>query len=123
MTSTLCCLRIRFGVLLALLAGAGCSSSVTLTQEPMAKLPFTGTQARVTAKLGDVRGAGCLRDEIMRYLSMSDGVELAASAEAANLTLSGKVTRIEVHSNRGDEEAAIAYFTAFVITAPIAVVM
>jgi hypothetical protein len=54
---------------------------------------------------------------------MPGGIQLAQAGESADVTLEGAVSRIEVHSNRGDKEASIAYFTAFVITAPIAAVM
>ncbi|MDH3445357.1 MAG: hypothetical protein OEN50_15635, partial [Deltaproteobacteria bacterium] len=62
----------------------------------------------------------CFGEEVKRYLSSPGGLALAPEAGPSNLILSGGTTRIEVHSNLGDKQVAIAYFTAFVITAPIA---
>lgn len=109
-------------VLVSLVACA-CSSSVTLNTEPVTKRTIGTHQRRVAAQLGSMQGRACLRDEMMGYLSMPGGIELAGSGESPDFTLTGEVSRIEVHSNRGDKEASIAYFTAFVITAPIAAAM
>jgi hypothetical protein len=118
-------LRVEIAGLLALIAtiAAACSSAVTLTTEPVAKRAFPPARGRVSAQLGGLRGHACLRNEMVRYLSMPGGLQLAESSERPDFTLEGAVSRIEVHSNRGDKEASIAYFTAFVITAPIAAAM
>jgi hypothetical protein len=105
-----------------LAVGWGCASSVTLTSPPVAKrAPEFPASPR--ARLGDFTGAPCLREEVARYLSSPGGLQLAADGAPGDVTLTGAATRLEVHSNRGDKEAALAYFTAFVITAPIAAVM
>ena len=78
---------------------------------------------QISAQLGRLQGRVCLHDELIRYLLMPGGIQLVGPGEGADFTLEGAVSRIEVHSNRGDKEASIAYFTAFVITAPIAAAM
>ena len=102
---------------------SACSSSVTIATEPVTKRAFGPDPRVISARLGALSGRACLRDELIRYLSMPGGIQLARPHEGADLTIEGSVSRIEVHSNRGDKEAAIAYFTAFVITAPIAAAM
>jgi hypothetical protein len=98
----------------------GCASSVTLSTAPIAKhAPVLSPRAR----LAEFTGAPCFREESARYLSSPGGLQLAAESGANELTLTGRTTRIEVHSNRGDKEAAVLYFSAFVITAPIAAAM
>lgn len=101
----------------------GCASSVTLTTPPHAKHVPSGFSRTVRAEVLDVGGAPCLRDEVIRYLQTPGGIELARERETPDLKLSGGLDRLEVHSNRGDKEVALLYFTAFVITAPIAAVM
>jgi hypothetical protein len=107
----------------ALAVGAGCSSTITLTTPPTEKDRAAHSGALPHARLGDFSGAPCFREEMHRYLATPGGLQLATDPGPFDLTLSGAVTRIEVHSNRGDKEAALAYFTAFVITAPIAAAM
>lgn len=100
----------------------GCASSVTLTTPPHAKRVPPGFAALRTqpASFG---GSPCLRDEVVRYLEAPGGLVLAADGSVPDLVVSGDVTRLEVHSNRGDKEVSLLYFTAFVITAPIAAIM
>ena len=107
---------------LVLLSGGGCSSTVALTVPPTGK-QVAGETSRMRARLGDLTGPACFREEVTRYLSSPGGLQLAVEPGPSDVTVSGAATRIEVHSNRGDKEAAMAYFAAFVITAPIAAVM
>jgi len=108
---------------LFLASSAACSSTIVLTAPPTAKQ--TSAKAAVTprVRLGEFSGAPCFREEATRYLASPGGLQLAPERDPADLTLTGGVTRIEVHSNRGDKEVALHYFTAFVITAPIAAAM
>ena len=64
-----------------------------------------------------------LQQGVAQYLGQAGGLQLAVEGQPADLTVSGTLRRIEVHSNRGDKEVAMAYFTAFIVTAPIAAVM
>lgn len=105
------------------IAGMACSSTVTLTQPVTPKQPFSSPDMRVLAQVGDVAGATCFRDELGRALAAPGGIQLASGGSGADLSLSGRVSRIEVHSNRGDKEVSLLYFSAFVITAPIAAAM
>src|SRR5262249_22811163 len=57
------------------------------------------------------------------YLSAPDGLQLATELAPSDLILSGAATRIEVHSNRGDKEVLMLYYTAFVVTAPLAAIV
>jgi hypothetical protein len=112
------------GVLvLAAVVTSACSSSVTLTKEPVTKRTFTAQERRMSVELGSLQGHACFRDELVQYLAMPGGIQFAKPGEDPDFTLEGTVSRIEVHSNRGDKELSIAYFTAFVITAPIAAAM
>jgi hypothetical protein len=115
--------RITGVLVLVTLTTAACSSSVTLTSKPVTKLTFAAQHTRISAQLGTLQGSVCLREELIRYLSMPGGIQLAGSGERSELTLDGGVSRIEVHSNRGDKEVSIAYFAAFLVTAPIAAAM
>lgn len=112
------CLLALLGSLV--IAAPGCASTVTLTAPPTAKLSFTAPARPVRAHLGETTGAQCFRDELARALGAPGGIELAPPGAPADLSLSGKVDRIDVHSNRGDKEALMLYYTAFVITAPLA---
>lgn len=108
---------------LLIVLGSGCSSTVTLTVPPTAKEGLADTARLPRVRLGEFSGPSCFREEVTRYLSSGGGLQLATEPGPLNVTLSGAATRIEVHSNRGDKEAAMLYFTAFVITAPIAAAM
>lgn len=108
---------------LVLVFGAGCSSTVALTVPPISKQQGAETSRLPRARLGDLTGPSCFREEVTRYLSSPSGLQLAVEPRPSDVTLSGAATRIEVHSNRGDKEVAMLYFTAFVITAPIAAAM
>lgn len=110
-------------VALVVALSAGCSSSVVLTVAPIAKQGLAEPAGSARARLGELTGAPCFRDEVARYLSSPGGLQLAVEHRPSDLTLTGGATRIEVHSNRGDKEVAMLYFTAFVITAPIAAAM
>jgi hypothetical protein len=100
----------------------GCASSVTLTTAPVAKRVPRDLRT-VRAQPQDFNGAPCLREEVVRYLDTPDGIVLARPQETYDLQLTGGLSRLEVHSNRGDKEVALLYFTAFVVTAPIAAIM
>jgi len=108
---------------LALSLAPGCSSSVVLTVPPTTKQTPPELSSAPRVGLGQFTGAACFREEVVGYLSAPGGLQLAAEGGPSDLTLTGQATRLEVHSNRGDKEAAMLYFTAFVITAPIAGVM
>lgn len=101
----------------------GCSSSVVLATLPVAKQVPQELVSSPRVRLGELTGADCFRDEVMHYLSSPGGLQVAGGGSPADMALTGGVTRIEVHSNRGDKEVAMLYFTAFVITAPIAAAM
>lgn len=118
MTDVGCCAR-RLAVPLVLLAVAGCSSSVVLTTEPTAKASPSGLRP-VAVAVGTVNGSACFREGLTRYLSAPGGLRLAGAGDSPDLTLSGDLRRIEVHSNRGDKELLVTYYTAFVVTAPLA---
>jgi hypothetical protein len=109
-------------VVSAALAG-GCASSVTLATPPQAKQVPAGLATPLRAQPASFGGAPCMREAVVRYLEAPGGLVLAADRSAADLVLSGNVTRVEVHSNRGDKEVSLFYFSAFIITAPIAAVM
>lgn len=109
--------------LLVLVVAQGCSSTVSLTVAPVAKRAPPELSSSARARLGAFTGAPCFREEVTQYLSAPGGLQLAVADDPAALTVSGNASRIEVHSNRGDKEAAMLYFTAFVITAPIAAAM
>lgn len=109
----------RFATALLVLALPACSSSVTLTTVPAAKASPSGLRP-VAVALGTVNGSACFRDGLARYLSEPGGLRLVAAGESPDLTLSGDLRRIEVHSNRGDKELLVTYYTAFVVTAPLA---
>jgi hypothetical protein len=108
---------------IALVAACGCSSSVILSVPPTAKQAPAGLPPSTRARLGEFTGHPCLREEVTHYLSSPGGLQLAADGAQSDFTVSGRVTYIDVHSNRGDKEVALLYFTAFVITAPIAAAM
>lgn len=101
----------------------GCSSSVVLTVPPVAKQAPAELSRPPRARLGELTGAPCFREQVKYYLSSPGGLQLANEGGPFDLTLTGSATRIEVHSNRGDKEVALLYFTAFIITAPIAAAM
>jgi hypothetical protein len=108
------------------LAGAltcGCASSVELTAAPLAKRAPAKLTRAVLADPREFAGSPCFGEEVRRYLDSPGGLELARGRNPPDLTLTGSLTRLEVHSNRGDKQAALLYFTAFIITAPVAAVM
>jgi hypothetical protein len=118
-------LRVR-RVLACALAGAlvsGCASSVAVTTPAQVKSVPPGLTRPLRAQPGVFGGSSCLLDEVVRYLETPGGLVLAADRTTADLMLSGNLTRLEVHSNRGDKEVSVLYFAAFVVTAPIAAVM
>jgi hypothetical protein len=108
---------------LVLLSSGACSSTVVLTTTPTAKQGAADSLRLPRARLGDFTGAPCFREEVTRYLASPGGLQLATDGAPSEVTVSGGATRIEVHSNRGDKEVAMLYFSAFVITAPIAAAM
>jgi hypothetical protein len=95
---------------LAVLLVPGCASSVVVSAPPVTKQAPPGLVSP-PVRLGDLAGPPCFAQAVTEYLKVP------------GLTLSGAATRIEVHSNRGDKEVALRYFTAFVVTAPIAAAM
>lgn len=101
----------------------GCSSSLVLTTPPVAKVVPDTLKRKITVRVGNIEGPECFRTELMAYLASPGGLERVSASEREELTLDGGVRRIEVHSNRGDKEAAMLYFTVFVVTAPIAAAM
>jgi hypothetical protein len=107
----------------SLLLLAACASSVTLTDPPLAKLSVAGASTSTRVKLASLSGDPCFRKEVLDYLRKPGGLRLAETGEESDLTLSGELRRLEVHSNRGDKEVSLIYFTAFIVTAPIAAVM
>lgn len=110
-------------VALVFFLSAACSSTVVLTVPPTVKQGALDFPRLPRARLGDFTGAPCFREELTHYLASPGGLQLGTEGVPSELTLSGGATRIEVHSNRGDKEVAMLYFTAFVITAPIAAAM
>jgi hypothetical protein len=112
-----------FAVALVFFLAGACSSTVVLTVPPTAKQGAPEGSRLPRARLGEFTGAPCFREEVTRYLASPGGLQLATERVPSELTLAGGATRIEVHSNRGDKEVALLYFTAFVITAPIAAAM
>ncbi len=115
-------LRSLIVVLLVVAVTWGCASSIALTDPPVAKqTPPSLSHSR--ARIGTFGGAACFGEEVKRYLSSPGGLVLAADENPSDLIISGVAKRVEVHSNLGDKQAAMAYFTAFVITAPIAAAM
>lgn len=110
-------------VALVFFLSAACSSTVELTIPHTAKQAVPDVSRLPRAHLGDFTGPPCFREEVKRYLASPGGLQPALEGVPSELTLSGGATRIEVHSNRGDKEVAMLYFTAFVITAPIAAAM
>jgi hypothetical protein len=110
-------------VTLAVLVASACSSSLVLTVPPVAKHAPPELAGAPRARVGQLTGNACFRDEVTRYLSVPGGLQQARDDDGSALTLTGGSTRIEVHSNRGDKEVAMLYFTAFVVTAPIAAAM
>jgi hypothetical protein len=115
--------RLASAVALAALLASGCASSVTLTTPPESKQVPSGLSRELRAEPGHLEGPPCFRQEVLRYLEAPGGIRLDGSGAPAELRLSGSLTRIEVHSNRGDKEAVLLYYTAFVITAPLAAIM
>ena len=115
----------RTGVTIALvgLAWAACSSAVTLSVPPVERVGPTPLRPPVRVTVGGVAGDECFRREIGEYLAGSAVLRVAAPGENPDLSLSGELQRIEVHSNRGDKEVAILYFSAFVVTAPLALLV
>ena len=113
--------RARMG---ALAVGAtllcGCASSITLSELPVTKLTTSGG---VRVALGRFEGDQCFQKTVAGYLAQPGGLQLTGEGQIADVTLSGHLRRIGVHSNLGDKAAALSYFTAFIITAPIAAVM
>jgi len=110
-------------LLLVTTALPACSSSLTLTTDATRKVVPQGLREGAAVKLGDVRGDPCFRRELTAYLASPGGLELATAERAPTYIVDGDLRRIEVHSNRGDKEVAMLYFSAFVVTAPIAAVM
>jgi len=108
---------------LAVVATAACSSTVTLSVRQTEKLVPPWLSGAPRARLGDFTGAPCFREEVKQYLSSPGGLQLALDGDPFDLTLTGGAPRIEVHSNRGDKQAVLLYYTIFVFTAPIAAVM
>lgn len=99
---------------------SGCASSITLSEPPVAKLTTSG---EALVALGPFEGDGCFQKTVAGYLAQPAGLRLAPEGQMADVTLSGQLRRIEVHSNLGDKAVALSYFTAFIVTAPIAAVM
>jgi hypothetical protein len=116
------CRRASVIVLAALLA-SGCASSVTLTTPPESKRVPSGLSRELRAAPGHLEGPPCFRQEVLRYLEAPGGIRLGDVGGLPDLRVSGALTRIEVHSNRGDKEAVLLYYTAFVVTAPLAAIM
>jgi hypothetical protein len=110
-------------VVLAALLAAACASSVTLTTPPVSKQVPSGLSRELRAEPGRLEGPPCFRQEVLRYLETPGGIRLDTAGAVPDLRVSGTLTRIEVHSNRGDKEAVLLYYTAFVVTAPIAALM
>lgn len=106
-------------VLSATLLG-GCASSIALSEPPVEKLTMSD---RVRVALGRFEGDQCFQKTVAGYLAQPGGLQLSGDGQTADVTISGQLRRIEVHSNLGDKAVALSYFTAFIITAPIAAVM
>jgi hypothetical protein len=106
----------------ALLFVSGCASSIVVSTPPVTKQAPAGL-VPPPVRLGNLAGPSCFAQAVAEYLATPGGLQLAAGDGPPGLILSGAATRIEVHSNRGDKEVALRYFTAFVVTAPIAAAM
>ncbi|HAM56906.1 MAG: hypothetical protein A2W08_15395 [Candidatus Rokubacteria bacterium RBG_16_73_20] len=116
-------MRRTVGLLLIALVASACASSVALTVPPVDKLRPAGWREPVRVALGSIGGEPCFAEALKGYLALPGGLQLADNREAPHTSLTGRVDRIEVHSNRGDKEVSLLYFSAFVITAPIAAAM
>ena len=116
-------MRRTIGPLLAALVASACASSVVLTASPVDKLRPAGWREPARVALGPIGGQPCFADALRSYLALPGGLQLAAGPDAPHATLTGRVDRIETHSNRGDKEVSLLYFSAFIITAPIAAAM
>ena len=116
-------MRRTIGLLVVALVASACASSVTLTVPPVDKLRPAGWREAVRVALGPIAGEPCFAEALKGYLAQPGGLQLADKREAAYASLTGRVDRIEVHSNRGDKEVSLLYFSAFIITAPIAAAM
>jgi hypothetical protein len=81
-----------------------------------------GLAAGGRVRIGEFEGAACLREHVQSYLAGSGkfAVAPAGRTDDPDLVVSGKIHRIAVYSNVFDKQVLVGWYTAFIITAPLA---
>ena len=130
--------RIRTGccVAFALIFLNGCSTNF-VPRTKLIERQFSGKDSRAERRISirgfRNKGGECLREAVKSYLEGTKGFriiddELKANGTAAagsdnkiDFILTGEMQKFGAGSNIDERNAAIAYFTAFIITSPIAI--
>ncbi len=125
--------NLRLCIILILISLYGCSTNF----QPMTKLTdrkypsrFTNVK-KVLIKGFKNRGGECFKRTVKEYLEQSKGFRVVINdSENEDKSLSvkgnvdyiitGEINKYVAGSNAGDRNIAIAYFTAFIVTSPIA---
>jgi len=115
---------------------SGCASAVPISTPLLSREYPEGLvgEKKVLLTGFQTQAGKCFREEIEVYLRESKGFAVLTSPEPlddrqlekviegqkVNFVLSGDVDRYEAGSNAKDRNLTVGYFTAFIITAPIA---
>ena len=101
---------------------AACTSTVELKAPLAAPVYPEGLAAGGRVRIGEFEGAACLQEHVQSYLAGSGkfAVEPGGRTDDPDLVVSGKIHRIAVYSNVFDKQVLVGWYTAFIITAPLA---
>lgn len=101
-----------------------CASTVELKAPLVAPVYPEALAAGRWVRIDEFEGAGCFRQHVRNYLAESGKFSVApgSGTEDPDFIVSGKIHRIAVYSNVFDKQVLVGWYTAFIITAPLAAV-
>jgi len=105
-----------------LLCLAACASTVELKAPLVSPVYPEKLAAGRSVRIGEFEGAACFQEHVQSYLAGSGKFAVAPGGRTddPDLVVSGKIHRIAVYSNVFDKQVLVGWYTAFIITAPLA---
>ena len=124
---------LRLYIILILISLYGCSTNFQpMTELTDRKYPSGFTNVKTVLIKGfKNQGGECFKQTVKEYLEESKGFQIinnplvneeidSSVQESVDYIITGEIDKFVAGSNAGDRNIAIAYFTAFIITSPIA---
>lgn len=101
-----------------------CASSIEVKAPFVPRIYPEELKAGLRIRIGQFEGANCLPQHVQNYLVESGKFTVVSGVTDTDtdLGVSGKLHRIAVYSNVFDKQVLVGWYTAFIITAPLAAV-